>query len=358
MNEIRSFDGKQHPIGLDVQPLPGAGFGGRVRFDDGVDTEVQIAALEAHPERLPGVLYDRNGLLVLSGVDAITKDPELLLRLSRLFGPEVENYHQTLSTPNLIHESVDQILVLSNLPPHNREPPPQPDPPRAEDGSLPVQFPHRRGWHTDQSFRRPPPDISLFYAVTPSPKGQGQTLYANGRLAYEALPAHLEERVEDLIGIHALPWTGRSESAVRAGESPTPLLPHQRPQRQPVVRVHPVTGKRALYLCEDGQMDWIEGPFAGLTPGPHGAGAELLYELMSHITQPRFTYVHEWEPGDLVIHDNRNVLHSATWYDSSRHTRKMWRTTVMGNPGEEYAGEPQSWIPAPGVNPTDGLDDQ
>ena len=126
MNEIRSFDGKQHPIGLDVQPLPGAGFGGRVRFDDGVDTEVQIAALEAHPERLPGVLYDRNGLLVLSGVDAITKDPELLLRLSRLFGPEVENYHQTLSTPNLIHESVDQILVLSNLPPHNREPPPQP----------------------------------------------------------------------------------------------------------------------------------------------------------------------------------------------------------------------------------------
>ena len=201
MNEIRSFDGKQHPIGLDVQPLPGAGFGGRVRFDDGVDTEVQIAALEAHPERLPGVLYDRNGLLVLSGVDAITKDPELLLRLSRLFGPEVENYLQTLSTPNLIHESVDQILVLSNLPPHNREPPPQPDPPRAEDGSLPVQFPHRRGWHTDQSFRRPPPDISLFYAVTPSPKGQGQTLYANGRLAYEALPAHLEERVEDLVGV-------------------------------------------------------------------------------------------------------------------------------------------------------------
>ena len=94
-------------------------------------------------------------------------------------------------------------------------------------------------------------------------------------------------------------------------------------------------------------MDWVEGPLADMTPGPDGDGAKLLYELMTHITQPRYTYIHDWDPGDLVIYDNRSVLHAPTWFDAEAHTRLMWRTTVMGDPGPEYDGEARSWVPAP-----------
>ncbi len=330
---------------FDLGPLPGASFGGVARFSGVSDTRAAVAAAEAEPEVLPRALYASDGLLLVPAMRGITEQPELLVRLSRLFGPEVENYHETLTAKAKVHESVPEILVVSNLAPANQMPPPQPDPPRTADGGLPVRFPHRRGWHTDQSFRRPPPDLSLFYAVTPTPKGQGQTLYADGAAAYQALPPALKARIEGLEGIHVMPYTGRSESAVRAGEAPDSLAPHQRPQRQPVVRVHPVTGKPALYLCEAGQMDWIEGPFVGMEPGPDGAGAALLYELMAHLTQPRFTYAHDWDAGDIVIYDNRSLVHAATWFDATRHERLMWRTTVSGNPGKEYAGVKKSWMP-------------
>jgi taurine dioxygenase len=204
-----------------------------------------------------------------------------------------------------------------------------------------MQFPHRKGWHTDQSFRLPPPDISLFYAVREAPMGQGQTLFADGTAAYAALHATLKARIEDLQGVHARPGCGRSEQAVKTGQVPQALEPNQRSQHQPVVRVHPVTGKRALYLCDSGQMDWIDGPFVGMQTGPYGDGAKLLYELLHHYTQPVFTYAHHWERGDLVIYDNRSLMHSATWFDASMHGRIMWRTTVKGNPGAAYSKE--SW---------------
>ena len=65
-----------------------------------------------------------------------------------------------------VHPEIPEILMVSNIPPADRKPPPQPDPPRKTDGSIPIQFPHRRGWHTDQSYRRPPPDISLLLRGT------------------------------------------------------------------------------------------------------------------------------------------------------------------------------------------------
>ena len=332
---------------FDVSPLPSATFGRLVRlaYGGGAYAKAVAAAAEADPDALPRALYAGDGLLLLPGMHGIADDPTLLARLSRLFGPEVEDYRRTLTAPHMVHENVPEIFIVSNMPPVGRQPPPRPEPPLTADGRLPTRFPHRRGWHTDQSYRRPPPDISLFFAVLPTPKGQGQTLFANGIGAYAALPAALKQRVDGLVGIHVKPRSGRSETAVRAGETPQPLRPHEQPQRQPVVRVHPVTGKRALYLCEAGQMDWIEGPFVGMQPGPDGDGARLLYEIMAHLTQPQFTYAHDWEQGDLVIWDNRSLVHAATWYDAAAQKRLMWRTTVRGNPGAEYAGEKKSWIP-------------
>ena len=326
-----------------VESLPDTNFGGRVRFEDGADLHRILGRLEGSSDALPAALHAAHGLLVLNDMRAIRDDPHLLVRLSRLFGSEVENYRETQAPASKIHEQVPEIFLVSNLPPTLQQPPARPEPPFNPDGSLPVQFPHRRGWHTDQSYRRPPPDVSLFYAVLPSPPGQGQTLYSDGAGAYDALPDVMRQRIDGMMAIHVRPGTGRSEYAVRAGDIPEVLGLNDQPQRQPLVRKHPVTGKRALYLCEAGQLDWLDGPVIGLEPGPDGEGAELIYTLMSHATSPQFTYTHEWEANDLVIYDNRCTLHCATWFDAQRHERLMWRTTTRGNPGPEYAGERQSW---------------
>jgi taurine dioxygenase len=328
------------------KPLPGSSFGGLVRLRGSDGAHAFIAAAEAAPHALPRALADASGLLLMQDMQAMADAPELLVRLSRIFGPEVEDYRQTLTPAHMVHPEIPEIFLVSNTPPASRAPPRRPDPPLTADGRLPVQFPHRRGWHTDQSYRRPPPDISLFLAVQPVPHGQGQTLFADGTAAYEALPPALKARVDTLEGLHVGFSARRGRDAMLAGETPRPLAPHEQPQRQPVAREHPVTGRRALYLCEYGQMDWLEGPFVGMQPGPNGDGAALLAELMAHLTRPEFVYVHEWTPGDLVVWDNRCLVHAATWFDAENEARVMWRTTVSGNPGAAYVGERKSWIAA------------
>jgi len=328
------------------QPLAGAGFGGRVRLEGGAGALEVVRAAEADPAALPAALARCNGVMVLAGMEAMADDPALLLRLSRIFGPEVENYRETHMAANMVHPTVPEIFVVSNIPPVFRQPPAMPDPKLTAEGRLPTQFPHRRGWHTDQSYRRPPPDVSLFLAVIPVPQGQGQTLFADCTAAYEALPPGLKAQVDGLEGLHIASGAGRKRDAVLAGIPPRDLAPHERAVRQPVVRVHPLTGKRSLYLCEYGQMDWLEGPFVGLEPGPDGAGGRLLETLMTHITRPEFVYAHEWTRGDLVVWDNRCTVHAATWFDAAKEQRVMWRTTVSGNPGAAYAGERKSWLVA------------
>lgn len=323
---------------LDIAaPLPGAAFGAAVRLARPLSREM--------PEGLPQALADAGGLLLIPGLNEIVERPQLLVEMSYLFGPEVEDYRTLLTRVSMAHETVPEIFMVTNMVPGSRPPPARPEPPLTADGKLPVQYPHRVGWHTDQSYRRPPPDISLFFAVNPVARERGQTIFASGTLAYDALPPALKARVDTLEGLHAQPGSGRGRGDAEAGRTPRPFAPHERSQAQPVARVHPVTGKKALYLCERGQMDWFDGPFVGMQPGPHGDGARLLDELMAHYTRPEFIYVHEWTQGDVLVWDNRCLIHTATWYDADKEQRMMWRTTVRGNPGALYAGEAKSWIP-------------
>jgi taurine dioxygenase len=324
-------------VAFDVtKPLPGASFGATVRLARPLSQGV--------PEGLPAVLAEANGLMLIPGLQEIADKPELLVALSRAFGSEVEDYRYTLTSSSSVHVTMPEIFLVSNMAPVNRKPPRRPDPPTTADGRLPVQYPHRKGWHTDQSYRRPPPDISLFYAVTPVARDRGQTLFADGTAAYAALPADLKAKVDGLQGLHCQPGTARSREGALAGRTDIEQPPTARSQPQPVVRIHPVTGKPALYLCEWGQMDWVDGPFVGLEPGPRGEGAALLDELMAHYTRPEFVYAHEWTVGDLLVWDNRCLVHAATWYDGDKEQRMMWRTTVRGNPGAIYEGEKRSWI--------------
>ncbi len=340
--------------GYHIRPLTDTGFGARLEFDR-ADLDAILGTCATHAAAIRDAFYSAHGLMLIAGLASIRQRPSALVELSRLFGPEVENYHETLTSPRFFHESVAEILVLSNRPPCSHPPPPRSGR-DAETGELRVQFPHQFNWHTDQSYRRPPPDVSLLLALDVPPRDQGQTLYADCTAAYAALDAPTRARLDGLEGIHAPGWIGRSRAAVEAGESPLELLAHQRPQKHPLVRRHPVTGEPALYICEEKQMDYVDGPIVGLEAGPDGDGARLVRKLLAHATQPRFVYVHEWEVGDLLIGDNRNLLHCATWYDAARYDRLMWRTTVMGNPGAEYAGEAKSWIPPAGVDVMAGME--
>ena len=325
-------------VAFDVtKPLAGASFGATVRLAKPLSRGI--------PEGLSGVLADANGLMLIPGLQEIADKPELMVALSRAFGSEVEDYRYTLTQRSSVHATVPEIFLVSNMAPVNRKPPRRPDPPTTPDGRLPVQYPHRKGWHTDQSYRRPPPDISLFYAVTPVARDRGQTLFADGTAAYAALPAHLKAKVDGLQGLHCQPGTARSREGALAGRTDIEQAPTARSQPQPVVRIHPVTGRPALYVCEWGQMDWVDGPFVGMEPGPRGEGAVLLDELMAHYTRREFVYAHEWTVGDLVVWDNRCLVHAATWYDGDTEQRMMWRTTVRGNPGAIYEGEARSWMP-------------
>ena len=333
--------------GFQLSQIDGCHFGVILEFGSAkVDSILNVCT--ENSDQIVKVFHQAGGLMVMKGLQEIRDCPQALVELSRLFGPEVENYHQTLTSNRFFHETIPEILILTNDPPCNHPPPPRSGRSTENSDELRVQFPHQLNWHTDQSYRRPPPDISLLLAVELPPHNQGQTLYADCTAAFEALSNEQQQQLKVLQGIHAPDWIGRSRVAVENGEPVLDLLPHQFPQQHPLVRCHPVTGKLSLYICEEGQMDYVDGPVAGLESGFDGAGARLIHELLTHSTQEKFVYTHEWEKGDLLIGDNRNLLHCATWYDSDKHSRLMWRTTVMGNPGDEYNEEEKSWIPTDG----------
>src|SRR5260370_2841600 len=171
-----------------ASPVPGAAFVARVRLTQRL--------WQRMPDGLPDALAQAGGLLRLPGLGEIADNPPLLLQMSYLFGPEVEDYRYLLTSQNVVHQTVPEIFMVTNMVPNFRPPPKRPDPPLTADGRFPVQYPQRNGWHTDQSYRRPPPHISLFFAANPVPRQRGQTLFPNAPPAYDALPPDPTAKVD------------------------------------------------------------------------------------------------------------------------------------------------------------------
>ena len=115
-----------------IRPLPGANFGGVVRLRGVPGAQAFIAAAEAEPDALPTALADCGGLLLVPGMQAMADAPDLLVRLSRNFGAEVEDYRETGTPLTAIHDTTPEILLVSNTPPCSRPPPRRPDPPMTE----------------------------------------------------------------------------------------------------------------------------------------------------------------------------------------------------------------------------------
>ena len=159
-------------------------------------------------------------------------------------------------------------------------------------------------WHTDKPYHPAPPMLTTLYAVEVQERG-GDTEFANTALAYEALP---EATKRQIVGLRVVfrPAFDVSLAAVD----------------HPLVRTHPETGRQALYLGNHSTQ------ILGM---PEAEGRALLRRLLEHATQPEFVYRHRWRVGDLVMWDNRCLLHRAVLDDNSgKHRRIMHRSLVKG----------------------------
>ena len=176
-------------------------------------------------------------------------------------------------------------------------------------------------WHSDSSFKPVPSLCSLLSARIVPPEG-GATEFASARCAYPSLPDALKRRCEGATVVHDFSW---SRDQIRSGFFTDKERAEYPPVRHPLVRRNPANGREALFL--GAHASHIEGLSVE-------DGRAFLKELLDHVTQRQFCYRHEWREGDLIIWDNRCVLHRATPYDTTRYKRLMQRTTVSGNPAE------------------------
>ena len=178
-------------------------------------------------------------------------------------------------------------------------------------------------WHTDWSFQKTPPAGTCLYGIKIPPSG-GDTLFANQALALEKMPDELRARIEGRRAIHSARagYAKAGAYGVNDAKRAMDIRPSDAAlatQAHPMIRIHPETGREALYGCA-GYIIGVEGldPAEGMT---------LLGDLYRWQTQHAFQYRHKWSPGTLLMWDNRSVLHMATG-GYSGHERLLHRTTI------------------------------
>lgn len=178
-----------------------------------------------------------------------------------------------------------------------------------------------RSWHSDMSFTTQPSLGSLLRAWH-VPEVGGDTLFANMYLAYETLSEGMKKLIEPLHGIQL--------AGTRKINDPNSGVPRQEEQKrinppvaQPVVRVHPETGRKALYIGDKVKR------FDGMT---EEESAGLIQYLVRHATRPEFVYRHQWRADDILIWDNRCTMHQALGDFDETQLRELERTTVLGSP--------------------------
>jgi taurine dioxygenase len=176
------------------------------------------------------------------------------------------------------------------------------------------------GWHTDHSNDSRPPKATVLHAVQ-LPSHGGDTQFANMAAAYDALTDQTRRRLDGLTAIHVYQSSHSARKLMDLPSTAKERVPNA--ALHPIVRTHPDNGRRSIYI----NPIRIEG-IVGLD---HKDALPLLDELLDHATAPRFQYRHEWEAGDLVMWDNRCLLHKANGdYDMSE-TRYLYRVMLRGS---------------------------
>jgi len=172
-------------------------------------------------------------------------------------------------------------------------------------------------WHSDSSFKKVPARFSISYAHEVTPEG-GELEFVSTRPAYARLPEDLKEKIADLVVVHDYVY---SRSKVGEDVVPDSLAVTLPPVPQKLVRTNPVTGDKNYYV----------GSHARSIEGWRDEDARpLLDDLIDRATRPESRYVHRWQTGELIIWDNRCVLHRGRPYDADRYRRRMHQTRVAG----------------------------
>ncbi len=225
------------------------------------------------------------------------------IEFSRRFG-ELDR-HDAL--PRDRHPEYPELLLVTNA--------------RKADGSPADQAYTGRQWHSDMSFTTQPSLGSLLRAHA-IPEVGGDTLFANMTMAYEALSDGMKKLIADLHGIH-MSGTRKIANAETGGKRADEQKKINPPVAQPVVRVHPETGRKALYIGEKVKR------FDGMTDAE---SKPIIDFLVGWATRPEFVYRHQWRRDDIVVWDNRCTMHQALGDFDESELRHLERTTVLGTP--------------------------
>jgi taurine dioxygenase len=251
--------------------------------------------------RIRAALADR-GVLVFRHQAELS--PAQHVAFSRNFGPlEIHVQHA------FHHKEHPEILIVSNV---------------VEDGKPIGLTDAGRYWHSDLSYVAEPSLGSLLHARELPDEG-GDTLFASMVAAYDALPSGLRARIDGLEAEHSYEARNRIQQA-KYGDLRPGLSEEQRakvrPVVHPVVRVHPESGRKALFVNEGFTTRII-----GL---PEEESRELLSELFAFSVQERLIYRHSWVANDLLFWDNRQTMHLATPFPP-HYRRRLNRTTIRGD---------------------------
>lgn len=242
-------------------------------------------------------VFDRSGVIVIRD-QSIT--PAQQLAFARRFGEIEVNYN---SAQYGLAE-YPEIYKISNI---------------TKDGKPIGSRRAGENWHSDMIYSARPPRSTMLYAIeVPELHGLtlGDTAFANAAAAYSALPKTMKRRIDGLKGIFDFTGRKRSEAPDAATVKRYPPVQH------PIVRTHPRTGVKCLYINRD--------DCTGIAELPREEAESLIVALSDHVVKPEFLYHHHWRKGDLVMWDNCTVQHRAILDYDLPQRRLMHRLTIAG----------------------------
>ena len=233
----------------------------------------------------------------------LTDDEQIVF--SRRFGPLEETITSIANNPNVARE----IAFLANIDPDGNLIDPR-------DKRM-IYHSANQMWHTDSSFKRVPALASALSGREVPPEG-GETEFASMRVAYERLPEERKRWLEGRVAIHSFAYSrGLVSSGLLRPEDEAQVPPVE----QVMLRTNPLNGRKSIYVASHASH------IVGL---PVEEGRAIIRELMELATQPDNVYRHVWTAGDLVMWDNRCMLHRGRPWDGTKYRRVMHRTTVAG----------------------------
>lgn len=241
-------------------------------------------------------------VLIFRDQESLTPDQQIAF--SRRFGTleiHIQHHFHLQGHP--------EILIVSNV---------------VEDGKPLGLADAGKYWHSDLSYLAEPSLGSLLHSKEWPARG-GDTIFVNMVAAYDALPEEIKAQIDGLSAEHSYAARNRKQQQITGALRPGLTAEQEArvpPVIHPIVRVHPDSGKRALFVSEG-----FTTKILGL---PEEESAELLALLFAHSTEERFQYRHLWQPHDMVFWDNRQTLHLATGCPAGLR-RTLYRTTIRGD---------------------------